>query len=164
MTRYSVTGRARELSPAEVEIVRSVIASLKDVTEFTTGAAVGVDTTAHYVARLEHPNAYHRLCIPAAPHNASLYKDDENSRVILEYAPKGRSRSESYMLRNDRVVAHADILLAFPETSSEELRSGTWATVRRALNAGIGVQITPLRSKGLLRGRARRHRRPSPGN
>jgi predicted Rossmann fold nucleotide-binding protein DprA/Smf involved in DNA uptake len=144
VTRYSVTGVARELTQDEFDLIRAYIAKLPDVTEFTTGCAIGVDTAAHLLAVTAYPNAYHRLCIPAAPYNAALVHDDMDSRIILEYVPKGHDRGASYMLRNDRLVAHADILLAFPETGVEQIRSGTWSTVRRARKAGIGVHITPL--------------------
>jgi hypothetical protein len=49
-----------------------------------------------------------------------------------------------YMKRNDVLVAHADVLLAFPKTPQEELRSGTWATIRRARKAGVEVRLFPL--------------------
>jgi predicted Rossmann fold nucleotide-binding protein DprA/Smf involved in DNA uptake len=167
MTRYSVTGVSRALTPAEIEIMRSVVRGLTDVTEFTTGCATGVDTAAHMIAIIELPNIYHRLCVPAAPHNQSIVHDERNARVIVEYVPAGMSRGESYMLRNDRLVAHADILLAFPETRVEELRSGTWATIRRARRAGIGIDVHPLRDPApisRLIKRPRRRQRSSPGS
>lgn len=168
MTRYSVTGVSRELEPRETAIVNLVIAGLDDATEISTGCAHGVDTAAHLAGLKFHPRIYHRLCIPAAPHNDSLAPGPRASRIIIDYAPKGFSHSDSYMNRNERLVRHADILLAFPETDAEELRSGTWATIRRARRAGVGVEIHPLNGHSPedghgtgLRRRVRGHRRRS---
>lgn len=43
------------------------------------------------------------------------------------------------LTRNRNIVAAVDILVAAPETDEEELRSGTWATVRYARARGIPV-------------------------
>lgn len=63
----------------------------------------------------------------------------------------GVDRSASYMARNDAMVAHGPAydmtLQAFPLTKTEQLRSGTWATVRRARKFGVpDILITPLSS------------------
>lgn len=43
------------------------------------------------------------------------------------------------LARNRRIVAAVDVLIAAPETDREELRSGTWATIRYARAAGKPV-------------------------
>lgn len=40
--------------------------------------------------------------------------------------------SYSYLVRNHNIVDEVDVLLAAPRSRKEELRSGTWATVRYA--------------------------------
>lgn len=49
-----------------------------------------------------------------------------------------------YMQRNDRIVELSFDLTAFPRESIEQLRSGTWATVRRGWKKGITVTIISL--------------------
>ncbi len=49
-----------------------------------------------------------------------------------------------YMKRNDLIVAESDTLTAFPAQPDERLRSGTWATVRRARKSGVPVDVVPL--------------------
>lgn len=146
--RYSVTGAARELTDREKLFVMAVIAGLEDVSEITTGAAYGVDTVSHQAAVLHHPGmfVYKRLVVPAAPHNGPLVleanrRGDSN---IIEWAEQGETHAKSYMIRNDRLVHHADVLIAFPETEHEQLRSGTWATIRRARKIALEVRIHPL--------------------
>lgn len=73
----------------------------------------------------------------------------DRSKVAPDYAawstwvvemPEGTD----YMARNDEIVRLADILTAFPKTDREEVRSGTWATVRRGRRKGIRVEIIPV--------------------
>ena len=44
-----------------------------------------------------------------------------------------------YTERNEQIVTESDLLIACPRTFDEQLRSGTWATVRRAQAAGKPV-------------------------
>ena len=56
--------------------------------------------------------------------------------VGREHTPRGNT-SEWLLARNRRIVASVDELVACPRGFTEELRSGTWATVRYAREAGI---------------------------
>jgi hypothetical protein len=46
-----------------------------------------------------------------------------------------------YMTRNSEIVAHAHRMIAVSSTPGEVLRSGTWATIRRARRAGLPIEI-----------------------
>lgn len=81
--------------------------------EFHHGACVGADLEAEALAR------------------AHGYK------VIDHFT---HSRASADMLKRNRdIVAHSDVLIAGPLQDAEELRSGTWATVRYARQAGLPV-------------------------
>lgn len=148
--RYAITGTHRSLTGDESEYVYQIIKALHDPTEITTGAARGVDTVAFYASVHAWPDKvkpYKRIVVPAAPHNSILIGSPKAARAdgaIIEYAEEGKSNRQSYMLRNERMIDHADMLVAFPNTGREELRSGTWATIRRARLAGIPVVLHPL--------------------
>lgn len=74
---------------------------------------------------------------------ANRYKVSQRAIELctsIEYMPM----FTSYMQRNDRIVELSDILIAFPKAETEELRSGTWATIRRARKKGIPVFIHPV--------------------
>lgn len=134
--RYSVTGPARYLTDEEFVAVERAVRALTNVDEFTTGGAYGIDTAAASVAFRKHPQAFHRLCIPKGKnYNIAMHDYPFHEIVWVE---------GGYMKRNDVLVAHADVLLAFPETLKEQRRSGTWATIRRAEKAGIEVRKFPL--------------------
>ena len=45
------------------------------------------------------------------------------------------------LVRNTVIVNESDILIACPKTKEEELRSGTWSTVRYARKIGKPVEI-----------------------
>jgi hypothetical protein len=78
--------------------------------EFHHGCAVGADTEAAAAARR---------------HKCIVFEHPIDARGPLE--------------RNRDIVAACDLLIAAPETDTEQLRSGTWATVRYARAAGKPV-------------------------
>ena len=53
--------------------------------------------------------------------------------------PPANRTAKALLARNRRIVARCDVLVAAPRTNEEELRSGTWMTVRAAHKAGKPV-------------------------
>jgi hypothetical protein len=49
--------------------------------------------------------------------------------------------SKPYLERNDDIIDDTDMVLATPKGRTEELRSGTWATIRHAKKKGKNVVI-----------------------
>lgn len=137
---YAFTGPARKLTFNELALIRDVVRDLRDPTELRFGGAVGVDTAAAWNALTFWPNVRRVLVKPAAPWSERI----PLGSVVIN-APRGRSNAHSYMLRNDILVGEpTEVLVAFPETLNEELRSGTWATIRRANKRGITIKWCPL--------------------
>lgn len=68
------------------------------------------------------------------PHKRMDMTGHQHSNV-LQYEPK------SNLERNKDIAIGKDLLIAAPKTVNEELRSGTWATVRYARKAGVPVII-----------------------
>lgn len=135
--RYVVTGPHENVTTGQLWYVRSIVGGLKDVDEFTSGGAWKVDTAASVAAWLAHTRAHHRVVLPEGlPYDPAW--DAPMSGVEIVRVPGG------YMARNDALVTYGDVLLAFPPTASEVLRSGTWATIRRARAAGLEVRYFPL--------------------
>ena len=50
-----------------------------------------------------------------------------------------------YLSRNKVIVDFCDEMIAMPRTSNEQLRSGTWATVRYARKRGKRITLIPAR-------------------
>jgi len=94
---------------------------------------------------------HHGDCIGADEEAHLIVKDISYIRIVVHPPSDDRKRAFRrghqieqclpYMDRNDRIVASCDILIATPEGLGEVLRSGTWATVRRAKNSQKDVYI-----------------------
>ncbi len=53
--------------------------------------------------------------------------------TMRAYCSSTQIRSpQDYLIRNRNIVDETDVLLAFPATFHEVIRSGTWATIRYA--------------------------------
>lgn len=99
-----------------------------DPSHVFTGGAHGFDTIAAYWAAENMKMAEHIIIHPKHLHwNHELAKVDFKLRPVLG----------DYMDRNDVLVRDADILIAYPSSCQEVIRSGTWATVRRARKRDI---------------------------
>lgn len=93
------------------------------------GDCIGADAKAHELAY------YLSYEIYIHPPN----KDDK--RAFCDNADKIYGRNY-YLDRNHDIVNHSSLLLALPKTpDKEELRSGTWATIRYARKKDIPVII-----------------------
>lgn len=139
--RYSVTGTLDCFSTDHVAIIEQALGCLTHVERFSTGGAFGVDSVAARLAAQLHPRALHELYYPYGEWwNEDLLSDRYWWTKVAVHG--------GYMVRNDALVAACDVLLAFPKTSEEEQRSGTWATIRRARKAEKPVWMYPLDGSG----------------
>lgn len=126
--KIGFTGTRQGMSKAQLdqfEVLMRVLQSAGRVSsapfEFHHGNADGADTQARYTA------------------------------VVLfdfEDVPHEIKRGDSPLVRDREIANVCDILIAAPLTDKEELRSGTWATVRYARDAGKPV-IMLSRGKSL---------------
>lgn len=83
-----------------------------DIEEFHHGNAVGADTNAD-----------------------TLLRRSKSSVAKIVKHPAGSNPLD----RNHEIIAAVDLLIAAPRTDKEQLRSGTWATVRYARAKGIPI-------------------------
>jgi len=140
---------SRHLTAEQKTIVDEVLSTLNG-SEWTTGACIGVDA---YIGRklwYDRPESLHRVVIPADRSRVEYWWTHRairdagpQSGVLLEEMMPGMS----YADRNQRIVQHSDVLVAFPaypETDPRSKRSGTWQTVRMARRAGLDVLVTVL--------------------
>lgn len=95
-----------------------------------SGGAHGVDTIGAVVAKAQGAKLV--LVVPMG----KWYNE-----VLHEFADEIVEVEGGYMARNDKLAELADSLVAYPPSSVEELRSGTWATVRRFRKRGKDVTI-----------------------
>lgn len=134
-------GRPRPAAPltAKEELIINAALGALPLSTLVVGGQRGVDTVAARIGKLQGHRIH--LVVPTA------YYDHESHRYAdeIEVAPAGVNPAHSYKLRDQRMVELATKgILAFPKTAVEEIRSGTWLTVRLARKAGKTVTIHPL--------------------
>lgn len=144
MTRYAFTGPSGLTSAQQLYAQKIMTQECKDATEWTTGAAHGLDTLAHLSGWRVAPIATHRVVIPAAPHNENILemaKVDEVIRMprLASSNDERNVRATAYRSRNKRMLDFADVLIAFVRFE-EFYRSGEFMTINMAEKRNIPVR------------------------
>lgn len=118
MNKFGFTGTRDRMSKAQEWATGGYLSDHHG--EFHHGCCVGADATAFWLAKQREYR-----CIAHPPTNGLLVNIDtiKGSWCVRRELP--------YLERNRAIVIECDILLAAPK-GPEELRSGTWATVRYA--------------------------------
>jgi hypothetical protein len=129
--KVGFTGTRSGMNPRQID---ELINYLKDLLEdfplivFHHGGAVGADAQAHSIAQsLEIPIMVHPASGVAKKYIAEL------GGTPIYTLPKPP------LVRNRDIVDVVDVMLAAPRTCEEELRSGTWYTVRYARKTEVHV-------------------------
>jgi hypothetical protein len=102
--------------------------------EFHHGGAQGADTEAHtLLINMLHIGVIGPCVIHIHPGNTRGTQQEIEGYWALRMR-KGDvvHRCQPPLVRNVDIVVACDSLVAVPQTAQERLRSGTWATVRRA--------------------------------
>lgn len=91
---------------------------LLNPTEFHHGDCIGADAEAHDIIRAFFPEC-RIVSHPPLKTNKRAYRKADEYRDAKEYLD-----------RNKDIVNETDVLFAAPKSEEEELRSGTWSTIR----------------------------------
>lgn len=129
--RIGFTGTSEGMSSHQSRIVGKM---LTHATQLHHGDCVGSDNMAHQLAPVTCAIVIH------PPINESKRAFCHNVRrgatqKIFVVSPK------EYLERNHDIVDATDVLIATPKGLGEELRSGTWSTIRYARKQGKVVII-----------------------
>ena len=122
------TGTQRGMTDAQQSQIRSWLEGL-DVTELHHGDCVGADAQADAIARELGMNI---VIHPPVSEKKRAFCWQEGD-IYLPSLP--------YLERNHDIVDSCPILLAAP-LGDEQVRSGTWATIRYAKKRGKHIYIT----------------------
>ena len=96
------------------------------------GDCIGADEDAHRIAK--------RMQFKMILHPPV----DNAKRAFCRLRDGDEAREEfPYLIRNQHIVDESVHLFACPKTTKEQLRSGTWATVRYARKLNVPVKIIP---------------------
>ena len=126
MLTIGFTGTRQGASSRQLRSLRSLLAGSHG--EFHHGDCVGSDLQAHSLALslgwliFIHP--------PSDPRKRAYCS---GATKVFEIMP--------YLVRNTIIVRSTECLIACPHSSREQLRSGTWATIRFARSIGRPVFV-----------------------
>lgn len=115
--KVGFTGTQIGMSEAQkLQFVQDLL--LLNPTEFHHGDCVGADADAHDIVREFFPGCKIVSHPPTIRSKRAFKKADEYRE------PK------DYLARNKDIVDETDVLFGSPKSDEEELRSGTWSTIR----------------------------------
>lgn len=127
-TKVGFTGTRQGLSEIQEVELRKMLDWLRPV-EFHHGDCVGADADAQKILRSRCP---YSIVVVHPPKDLKARAFCPGHRVL---------KSKTYIERNHDIVDDTDVLIAAPLTDQEQVRSGTWATVRYAKRMGKQVII-----------------------
>ena len=139
--RVGFTGTQRGMTPAQKGQFVDLLAKWddeQDIVQFRHGDCIGADAEAHSMVRDNCPNT---LIIGHPPSNESKRAFCE---FDLEMAPF------PYLVRNRMIVNNSGFVIATPGEMTEQLRSGTWSTIRYARNRIPFDQVVIIYPDGSL--------------
>lgn len=126
MKYLGFTGTRAGLTPHQQKELDMIFSSQPD-SALLHGDCVGADAEAHAIA-LKHGRSIF------------IHPGPDKQRAFCKGAVRV-SEPQPYLKRNHTIVDQCDELIACPRTHKEELRSGTWATIRYAHKSGKLLNI-----------------------
>ena len=128
-THVGFTGTSKVfMTKRQFRMIGERLSSIEGHVVLHHGDCVNADAGAHYMAQL--------LGVDVEIHPP----DNPRARAWCKGAKKVH-RSKPYLERNHDIVDACKFLIAAPRTSKEEIRSGTWATIRYARKIGKPVEV-----------------------
>lgn len=118
--RVGFTGSQHGITDCQLALMVEIIDELTELTEVHHGDCIGADNAFHTVVRLTRPE------IRVVSHPPSVSTKRAYCASDHEFAEK------PYLERNKEIVACVDVMMACPRAMKEQVRSGTWATIRHA--------------------------------
>lgn len=124
------TGTQKGMTENQWRVVATLLQNLQP-TECHHGDCVGAD--ADFDALCHELGLGDRIVIHPP--------QDSTKRAFCYATQDKRWPPKPYLVRNHDIVNCCDVLLACPKSLKEELRSGTWATIRYANRSSKRVEI-----------------------
>ena len=118
------TGSREVMTDRQKETFRQILPKCGP-TEFHHGDCLGADAEAHAIVKSCCATARLIIHPPSSDSLRAFCQGDAH------LPPK------PYLARNQDIVDECEVLVAAPKTTEEQLRSGTWATIRYARKRGV---------------------------
>ncbi|RYZ92416.1 MAG: hypothetical protein EOP06_04325 [Proteobacteria bacterium] len=123
------TGSREGMSPEQLSAFRDLFPNLNAV-EFHHGVCVGSDEQAHRLVKTLSP-------LTRVIGHPPIRKDYLAKISDCDYYEEPKD----YLVRNKIICDRSTVMIATPNSFSEQLRSGTWSTIRYALNKEMEVLV-----------------------
>ena len=121
--RLGFTGTQKEMTIEQFEIILWLLKYYNPISVHH-GDCIGADYEFHKLCRLKSAHTMIVLHPPINPKKRAFCNGD----LIVNPKP--------YLERNKDIVNRCDLLIAVPGEKKEQLRSGTWSTIRYARKVG----------------------------
>ncbi len=129
MTDVGFTGSQHGLTDYQQRWLRNHFRDNRNIGWLHHGDCIGADTEAHTLA----------MMAGILIHKHPPLDDTKQAHMTAEYMVE--EEPEEYLVRNANIVRATEYLIAMPNGRPEELRSGTWATIRSARRQGKTIYI-----------------------
>ena len=132
--KIGFTGNRHGLTVEQKEQIKLILDKYDNII-VSHGDCVGSDTDFHNLCmKYKKENADKKIMIHIYPPNNSTLRAFNKGDILFEEKP--------YLERNANIVKNSSILIACPiDKNKEELRSGTWSTIRQARKHKIFVYV-----------------------
>ena len=139
--KVGFTGTQRGMTRDQMNRLASVLDVLfpNGTGEFHHGDCIGADSEVHAIVREKFPQVT-IIGHPCTITSKRAFRKCDQERTILPP-----------LVRNKKIVSETDLMVACPQGHYEELRSGTWSTVRHARKMNRKVILVTPRTKTIHR-------------
>lgn len=132
MKRIGFTGTQRGMTSSQKISIREIFVDCQDTMELHHGDCIGADADAHAIF-LDVDGELVVIHPPDVPSKRAWCRGDIHFTKLLEPLP--------YLTRNRHIVEQTELLIGCPGEDEEQIRSGTWSTIRYARKLSVPITI-----------------------
>lgn len=129
--KIGFTGTQKGMTNEQVFALHKFLGEHYNINEFHHGQCIGADIEAHRIIRGTH-HLREELGGFLSQIKIIIHPPIDTKKVARVEFPFELRKPKPYLERNKDIVNETNLLIACPKNFKEELRSGTWATIRYA--------------------------------
>ena len=135
--KLGFTGTQNGMTPKQLQAATAIIVKINletPITRANFGDCIGADEQFwNLINAADKDSNPRKIC------RVGHIPDNDSKRAFCQYDETRDPKP--YLVRNRAIVDESNVIIAAPKEIQEELRSGTWATVRYAEKQGKRVII-----------------------
>jgi hypothetical protein len=132
--KIGFTGNRKGLTPIQEEGIKAILDNYDNII-VSHGDCIGSDTDFHNLCmNYKNANIHKNITICIFPPNNPTLRAFNAGDLLM--------KEEPYLTRNENIIKNSSILIACPiDKNCEELRSGTWSTIRKARKYNLTIHL-----------------------